>query len=133
MKLIERTRYLNKLLSARGTPDIKVITGVRRSGKSKLLEAFGDYIKKTDPQANIIYINFNLVKYECYQDYHRLNDRIESSYKEDCNNFVLIDEAQMCPKFELAIKETLIYFYAFLPKDDDLWYNKVIKEGWIGK
>ena len=30
-------------------------------------------------------------------------------------------------------KETLIYSYAFLPKDDDLWYNKVIKEGWIGK
>ena len=31
------------------------------------------------------------------------------------------------------VKETLIYFYLFLPKDDDLWYNKVIKEGWIGK
>lgn len=39
MKLIERKIYLEKILNVVGTPDIKVITGVRRSGKSKLLEA----------------------------------------------------------------------------------------------
>ena len=46
MKLIYRELYMNKIIHAMGTPDIKVITGVRRSGKSKLLEAFSDYIKK---------------------------------------------------------------------------------------
>jgi len=40
MKLIKRDYYLNKLLSVKNVPDIKVITGVRRSGKSKLMDAF---------------------------------------------------------------------------------------------
>ena len=44
MKLIDRNQYLDKLINVIGTPDIKVITGVRRSGKSKLLEAFKDYV-----------------------------------------------------------------------------------------
>lgn len=45
MRLIERDFYLNKLKDVMGTPDIKVITGVRRSGKSKLLEAFMAYVR----------------------------------------------------------------------------------------
>ena len=60
MKLIERRQYLDKLLNVVGTPDIKVITGVRRSGKSKLLEAFRAYVEKENPDCNIIQINFNL-------------------------------------------------------------------------
>ena len=59
MKLIKRN-YLDKLIDVMDTPDIKVITGVRRSGKSKLLEMFQDYIIKTTPTSNIIFINFNL-------------------------------------------------------------------------
>lgn len=43
MKLIKRGRYLNELINVMGVPDIKIITGVRRSGKSKLLEAFKEY------------------------------------------------------------------------------------------
>ena len=59
MKLIERKNYLNKLINVMGTPDIKVITGVRRSGKSKLLESFISYVQDNDKNANIIHINFN--------------------------------------------------------------------------
>ena len=103
MKLIKRNKYLQKIVNVIGTPDIKVITGVRRSGKSKLLEAFRDYVIENIPNANVIHINFNLAKFEEYKDYHALNDFIEKSFKKDCENFVLIDEVQMCPSFELTI------------------------------
>ena len=46
MKLITRNHYLNKLMDVKNTPDIKVITGVRRSGKSKLMDAFIDILEK---------------------------------------------------------------------------------------
>ena len=56
MKLIERPLYLNRLKSVIGTPDIKVITGVRRSGKSKLMDAFYQYLTQEDPSRNVIRI-----------------------------------------------------------------------------
>lgn len=49
MKLIERTAYLSEMLELADTPDIKVITGVRRSGKSKLLEALAQKISERQP------------------------------------------------------------------------------------
>lgn len=103
VKLIEREHYLNKLKDVIGTPDIKVITGVRRSGKSKLLESFMAYVRQSDPNANIIHINFNLNTYENLLEYHALNDYIENAYNPEKNNFVLIDEVQMCSGFEKAI------------------------------
>lgn len=102
MKIIERD-YLKDLISIIGTPDIKVITGVRRSGKSKLLEQFKEYIEKNIENHNIIYINFSLLEFEQLNEYHKLNDYIESKYIQNKNNFVLIDEVQMCNGFERTI------------------------------
>ena len=86
-----------------GTPDIKVITGVRRSGKSKLLESFMAHVRETDPNANIIHINFNLNAYENLMEYHALNNYIENATIIGKNNFIMIDEVQMCAGFEKAI------------------------------
>lgn len=102
MKIIERN-YLKDLISIIGTPDIKIITGVRRSGKSKLLEQFKEYIEKNIKNHNIVYINFSLLEFEQLNEYHRLNDYIESKYIQNKNNFVLIDEVQMCKGFEKTI------------------------------
>ena len=78
MKLIERSLYLNKLINVVGTPDIKVITGVRRSGKSKLLEAFRAYIESENPECNIIQINFNLPEYDDLLTYRALYDYVNA-------------------------------------------------------
>lgn len=103
MKLIKRDAYLNKLINVMGVPDIKIITGVRRSGKSKLLDAFKEYIQENVNNYNIIHINFNLTKYENLKEYHALDDYVQKNYKNGMNNFLLIDEVQMCEGFELAI------------------------------
>ena len=102
MKIIERD-YLQKLINIIGTPDIKVITGVRRSGKSKLLEIFQDYIRENIEDSNIISINFNLLEFEHLQNYKELNAYIEEKYRGNKKNFICIDEIQMCNGFEKAI------------------------------
>ena len=103
MKLIKREFYLNKLIDVIGTPDIKVITGIRRSGKSKLLESFKEYIMNNVKAYNIIHINFNLPKFENLKEYHKLYEYISENYIEGKHNFVLIDEVQMCNEFEKII------------------------------
>lgn len=103
MKLIKREKYLNELIGVIGTPDIKVITGIRRSGKSKLLEAFKKYIEENITDYNIIHINYSLSKFDKLKECHKLYEYIESNYRENMNNFVLIDEVQMCDGFETAI------------------------------
>ena len=102
MKLIKRD-YLNTLIDVMGTPDIKVITGIRRSGKSKLLELFKEYITNNIKNYNIIDINYNSLKFEDLREYHKLNDYIEQRYKKEMKNFILIDEVQMCEGFEKTI------------------------------
>ena len=103
MKLINREKYLNSLINVIGTPDIKVLTGIRRSGKSKLLEAFKQYITQNIENTNIIHINFNIPIYENLMEYHKLYNYIEEKYDENKKNFILIDEIQMCDGFERAI------------------------------
>lgn len=103
MKLIKRTLYLDKLNELKGTPDIKVITGIRRSGKSKLMQAFVESIKESEDDANIIFIDYAKLEFEFLKDYHKLNDFVESKRRNNVNNYLMIDEVQLCPDFEIAI------------------------------
>lgn len=103
MKLIDRKKYLNRLIRLKGSPDIKVITGVRRSGKSKLMDEYIMWLKKNDSKSNIIFIDLTSLKFETLKEYHALNDYIEEKYDIDKTNYIFIDEVQMCEKFELAI------------------------------
>ena len=103
MKLIERKEYLDRLIDLKGTPDIKIITGIRRSGKSKLMSAYIDFLKENDSSANVIFIDFYNISFESLKEYHALNDYIESHYHKEKNNYLFIDEVQLCPSFEIAI------------------------------
>ena len=108
MKLIERNYYLDKLIRVIDTPDIKVITGVRRSGKSKLLESLQKHILKNYDNANIIHVNYNLKKYDKITNGDLLYDYVDKQFIEGKNNFLLIDEIQKCKDFE----ETINSFHA---------------------
>ena len=103
MKIISRKSYMNELSELINTPDIKVITGIRRSGKSKLMDALKSLIMTADPSANIIHINFNLTDFETLLEYHSLESYVEDNYSSEFNNYLLIDEIQMCEHFEKAI------------------------------
>lgn len=103
MELIKRDNYLNELIELCGSPDIKVITGIRRSGKSVLLQEFIDYLKSLKEKVNIVMINLQELENESLLEYHALHNYILSQYKKDKRNFLLIDEVQLCPNFELAI------------------------------
>ncbi len=103
MKLIDRNAYLEELKELLNTPDIKVITGVRRSGKSKLMDAFEFMIRENDPDANIIHVNYNLTDFEDILEYHALEAYVEKRWLPTKNNYLLIDEIQMCTGFEKAI------------------------------
>lgn len=103
MAYIDRPLYMNKLLAALGTPDIKVITGIRRSGKSVLLESLIERIRVMDPSANIVRVDFNLLEFEPLREYHALHEYVQERYVEGVVNYVMIDEVQMCEGFEKAI------------------------------
>lgn len=103
MKLIERSALLGRLSDLRGTPDIKIITGIRRSGKSQLMKDHLDRIRLAEPDANIIMIDYVDLAYEELKEYHALFRYVEEHYAAGKENILFVDEVQMCPGFELAV------------------------------
>lgn len=86
---------MQRLLDLMGTPDIKIITGIRRSGKSELMKAYIRKITETQPDANIIFVDFFNLKYEDLKEYHALYNYIESHYAPGKINYVFVDEVQL--------------------------------------
>jgi predicted AAA+ superfamily ATPase len=102
MKIIERKNYLNRLIRLKDTPDIKIITGLRRSGKSELVRAYMEWIR-TNEDTNIIYVDFADLKFDDLKTYKELYNFCEGQYIDGKTNVIVVDEVQMCEKFELAI------------------------------
>ena len=103
MKLIERNYYLGKLINVIGTPDIKIITGVRRAGKSKLMDSFEEYLRKTQEDVSVIKINFNLREFRNLRSAEKLEQYVDQNTLIGKKTFLLVDEIQLCEGFEEAI------------------------------
>ena len=103
MKTIVRKNYLNRIIELKDTPDIKIITGIRRSGKSNLMQSYIEYLKTNYDNINIIFIDFMDLEFEEIKEYHALHSYVEQHYVAGKMNYLFVDEVQMCPKFELAI------------------------------
>lgn len=106
--MIERPIYFNQLLKWKGKQIIKVITGVRRSGKSTLLRMLQSYLCEEEPASHIIYINFEDMNFDELREYHKLHSYIKEQKKEGVMNYVLIDEVQEVPEFQRAINSLFL-------------------------
>ena len=108
--MIIRDNYLKKLIGAKDTEFIKVITGVRRSGKSTLLLMFKDYlINNGVKEENIIYINFESALYDDIKNYKDLYNYVKEKVKKDMI-YLLLDEVQNVESWERAINSFKVDF-----------------------
>lgn len=107
--MIIRTDYLNELIKWKDEKVIKVVTGIRRCGKSTLLEQFQEYLKSHGVLSKqIIAINFESLEFEDLLDYRKLYDYIASKLQPDVTNYIFLDEIQMVEDYQKAVDSLYI-------------------------
>ena len=100
--MIQRNKYLNELVSLQGNGMIKVITGMRRCGKSYLLfNIFASYLREQgiNPE-QIIKINLEDFKHRALRNPNNMYSYVESQIKDDRTHYILLDEIQLLEHFE---------------------------------
>lgn len=104
MKWLERIDYLKWLIRWKDQQIIKVVTGVRRCGKSTLFEIYQDYLLNNGVDENqIITVNFEDLEYEDLQDYKSLYQYVKAHLIPDRKNYIFLDEIQHAEHFEKAV------------------------------
>ena len=107
--MLIRKKYLNQLIDGKDLNLIKVITGVRRCGKSTLLLQYKDYlISQNIPDEDIIYMNFESAKWYDIKDYKDLYNYIKKNVKNQNKKYILLDEVQNVEKWEKAVNSLLV-------------------------
>ena len=103
--MIARDEYLNRLIAFKDKPVVKVITGIRRCGKSTLLMLYADWLKTHGiPSNRIININLESARYDNVRDYHLLYQTIGEMVKAEGKHYILLDEIQNVEGFERAVE-----------------------------
>lgn len=110
--MVERKEYLNELLSWKDDKVIKVVTGIRRCGKSTLLEQFQTLLLKSGVEASgIISINFEELEYEELLDYKKLYAYIKERLDPSRKNYVFLDEIQRVDSYEKVVDSLYVKDY----------------------
>ena len=101
--MINRTEYLEELISFKDKDLIKIVTGIRRCGKSTLFDLYCDYLLKDGvSEEQIIRLNLEDADYDFITNYKELHDYIKEKLVKDKMNYVFIDEVQVIDMFEKA-------------------------------
>lgn len=108
--MINREIYMKKLLAYKDTEFIKVITGIRRCGKSSLLKLFMERIQKDDKNANVIYMNFESFEFDEIVDYKDMYNNISQQINKKEKNYILLDEVQRVKEWEKAVNAITVDF-----------------------
>lgn len=107
--MILREEYLNTLKNFRDKRLIKVVTGIRRCGKSTLFELYQDYLRKENvSDSQIISINLEDGDYNDIQTYQELYTLVNERLNADTMNYVFLDEVQQVEKFQKAVDSLYI-------------------------
>lgn len=102
--MVQRKEYLEKLIEWKDDDVIKVVTGIRRCGKSTLLMQYQDYLKSIGIEENqIIAVNFEELEYEELCDYKKLYAYIKDRLIADKITYIFLDEIQKVPSFEKVV------------------------------
>jgi len=103
----ERVLYLNRIQPLIGRPVIKVLTGLRRSGKSYLMLNLMEKISREDRKSNIIYVNKEHYEFDLIRDYNDLQAYFDEKRASGLNNYFFVDEIQEISGFQKCIRNVL--------------------------
>ncbi len=103
--MIQRPQYIKMLLSFKDSDLIKIVTGVRRCGKSTLLELYQkELMAQGINERQIQFIRLEALENESLLEYHKLYEHIVSRLVSDKKNYIFLDEIQNVPDFEKAVR-----------------------------
>ena len=102
--MLKRETYLSRIRGFYDSDLVKILVGIRRCGKSVILEQIIDEIKKKNvDDMHIIYVNFEYIEYEKLRDYKKLNKYIKEKINDKKKYYVFLDEIQKVDKFEEVV------------------------------
>ncbi|MBQ4284717.1 MAG: ATP-binding protein [Lachnospira sp.] len=102
--MVQRKEYMDKLILWKERKVIKVVTGIRRCGKSTLLKQFREFLINSGVQeTQCVFVQLDDIKNEELRDYHKLYEYVTERITEDNMHYIFLDEVQLVPEFQKAV------------------------------